>query len=93
MKKIIALLIALILIQAMHLLGQSIAVLNKGENYTAERDKMVIMDKYTFGKYHYTAEKFDTLKKEVQEMDSLLQKKDAEQEKLISDYESEIKAK
>lgn len=84
--------LGLLFLQAMQFFGQSVTILPKGENYSAP-DEMVVMDKYTFGKYHYTAIKYDTLKREIIVLDSLILKKDSAQEKLIQNYEAMLKAK
>lgn len=78
----------------------NLTVLNKNESFTAPEQDMIVLDKYSFGKYHYTAAQCDTLKKEVVRYDSLLDAKDstiefiqseckqlyAEQQKQIADY-------
>lgn len=73
--------------------AQTIEVLGKGELYKPPFDHMIVMDKYTFGKYHYTAEKYDTLKKEIAVLDSLITEKEITQEILIKDYERALTAK
>lgn len=73
--------------------SQTITVLNKGELYKPPLDQMVVMDKYTFGGYHYTAEKYDSLKVEIQELDSLLSNRDSLQNKIVEEYEAAIQLK
>ena len=58
--------------------GQSkITVLAKNELYIAQQNDMIVLDKYTFGKYHYAASQCDTLKKEIRAYDSLVIQKDS----------------
>lgn len=92
MKKAIVLL-CLFITSALTNISQTIIVLNKGDLYKPPLDQMVVMDKYTFGGYHYTAEKYDSLKVEIQQLDSLLAGKDSLQDKLLEEYESAIQLK
>lgn len=73
--------------------SQNITVLNKGDVFDPPQDQMVVMDKYTFGNYHYTAQKYDTLKNEVLELDSLIQSKDSTQAKIIAEYVQALELK
>lgn len=73
--------------------GQTITLLSKDEIYKSPDENMVVMDKYSFGKYHYTAEKFDTLKKQVLTLDSLLREKDSTQKVLNESYETALQNK
>lgn len=73
--------------------SQTIEVLRKNELYKPPVDEMVVMDKYTFGKYHYTAEKYDTLKQEIKELDRELIVKDSLQAELIVHYKKEVESK
>lgn len=73
--------------------SQTIEVLNKSDVYRPPLNEMVVMDKYTFGKYDYTAEKCDTLKREIKELDSIIQQKDSIQNKLVFDYSADIDSK
>ena len=50
--------------------AQTISVLAKNETFVSPEADMIVMDKYTFAKYHYTAEQCDSLKKEVLVYDS-----------------------
>ena len=91
MKKVIglfSLLICLTFSQA-----QTISVLNKNEVFKSPEECIVVMDKYTFGKYHFVSEKYDTLKAEFFRMDSVLKGKDSTQEKIVSGYVDLIKNK
>lgn len=73
--------------------SQTLIVLNKDDVFKSPLNEMVVMDKYTFGKYHYTAEKYDTLKKEIKQLDSILQERDVTQEILCKDYQLSLTAK
>ena len=78
----------------------SLTVLHANEMYIAPQNNMIVMDKYTFAKYHYAASQCDTLKKEVAHYDSLMIAKDStieyiqqecrqlyiQQQKQITDY-------
>lgn len=69
--------------------SQSIIVLQPNEQYKAPpKEEMIVMDKYTFGNYHYTASKYDTLKQEVERLDSALVVQDSLNAQLITNYES-----
>ncbi|HXU25695.1 MAG TPA: hypothetical protein VN698_00580, partial [Bacteroidia bacterium] len=57
----------------------------------------IVMDKYTFAKYHYTAEQYDSLKKEtlaydstVEWMNSLTQEVEQGYQKLVASKDKEI---
>jgi len=91
MKKIIGLLSLFICLTFSQ--AQTVSVLNKNEVFKSPEDGVVVMDKYTFGKYNYTAEKYDTLKTEVLRLDSVIIKKDSAQAKVVSGFESIIKNK
>ncbi|MGZ4089113.1 MAG: hypothetical protein ACXVNO_00215 [Bacteroidia bacterium] len=73
--------------------AQIITVLSKDDVVKCPEDGFVLMDKYTFGKYHYTSEKYDTLKKEVLALDSVIKKHEATQEQLAKDYEANVQSK
>jgi hypothetical protein len=69
--------------------SQTITVLNPNEYYKAPpKTEMVVMDANTFGNYHYTLAKYDTLKAEVKHLDSVLTKQDSSQTQLTHNYES-----
>lgn len=91
MKKVIGLLSLLLCLAFSQ--AQTISVLNRNEVFKSPEDGIVVMDKYTFGKYHYTAEKYDTLKVEIQKLDSVIQCKDSAQAKVVSGFESVLKNK
>ncbi len=71
-------LIALIISLCSHLKAQNtgIQLLKKNEVYLAKSDKEFVLDKYTFGKYHYIAQKYDSLKSSYTSLDSLYRQKD-----------------
>ena len=50
-----------------------INVLAKNETFIAPKQDMIVMDKYTFAKYHYTSEQYDSLKKEALSYDSTVE--------------------
>ncbi len=50
-----------------------INVLAKNETFIAPQQDMIVMDKYTFAKYHYTSEQYDSLKKEALSYDSTVE--------------------
>ncbi len=91
MKKVIGLLSLLICLTFSQ--AQTISVLNKNEVFKSPEDGIVVMDKYTFGKYHYTAEKYDTLKVEIKRLDSVLTKKDSTIQKVVAGCEDLLKNK
>jgi len=73
--------------------SQTITVLSKDEIFKPPIEDMVVMDKFTFGKYHYTAEKYDTLKTEIVELDSIVQSQESTRIGLIKDYELALQTK
>jgi hypothetical protein len=86
MKKIKAIFCLLLLNIAMAI-SQPLTVLNKSDTFIAPDDGTIVMDKFTYGKYHYTAEKYDTLKNKIIEYDSLLTARDSINGKVIADFE------
>ncbi len=86
MKKFKAIFCLLLLNVAMAI-SQPITVLNKSDTFIAPYEGTIVMDKYTFGKYAYTADKYDTLKHKIIEYDSLMIARDSIQKRTISDYE------
>ncbi|MBK6834060.1 MAG: hypothetical protein IPG89_07220 [Bacteroidetes bacterium] len=69
--------------------SQSIVILQPDELYKAPpKSEMIVMDKYTFGNYHYTVSKYDTLKKEIKRLDSALFIQDSINTNLVTNYES-----
>ena len=73
--------------------SQTLILLSKGETFKPPLDNMIVMDKYTFGSYQYTSDKYDTLKLEVQQLDSILRQRDSSQLKLTGDYERALQIK
>jgi hypothetical protein len=73
--------------------SQTITVLSKDEIFKSPNKDMVVMDKFTFGKYHYTAEKYDTLKSEIIELDSIVQAQENSRIELVKDYEYALQTK
>lgn len=69
--------------------AQSLVILQPNELYKAPpKSEMIVMDKYTFGNYHYTASKYDTLKQEVVRLDSALVVQDSLNVRLVTNYQS-----
>jgi len=69
-------------------LAQNIVILKPNEVYKSPPyDEMIVMNKYTFGNYHYTASKYDTLKQEVKRLDSALVAQDSLNTHLTQNYE------
>ena len=92
MKKLRAI-FCLLLLNTVFTIGQTVTVLKKGDTVVAPDDLTVIMDKYTFGKYAYTADKYDTLKQKILVYDSVLQVRESLEVKLIADYKSLVSQK
>jgi hypothetical protein len=79
--------------------AQTISVLAKNETFISPQKDMIVMDKYTFAKYHYTAEQCDSLKKEalnydstVEWMNSVTQEVEQGYKKLLTTKDKEIQA-
>lgn len=69
-------------------IAQSITLLKPNEVYKSPPNaEMIVLDKYTFGNFHYTASKYDTLKGQVSRLENTLQVKDSTQTALVSQYE------
>lgn len=73
--------------------AQFLIFLDKGDVFRSPEVDMVVMDKYSFSKYHYISEKYDTLKAEIIRYDSLLDAKDSAEKELRADYEKQIAIK
>ena len=73
--------------------SQTLILLSKGEIFKPPIDNMIVMDKYTFGSYQYTSDKYDTLKVEIQALDSILRLRDSTQTQLIKDYSYSLEVK
>lgn len=78
--------------------SQFLIFLDKGDIFKSPETDMVVMDKYSFAKLHYSAEKYDTVKSEIIRYDSLLDTKDSsakqiqkDNEKLLAVKDAEIK--
>lgn len=87
MKRIVKL-FCLFLLSVFKMTGQTITVLEKGDTLVAPENKTIVMDKYTFGKYHYTSEKYDTLKAKIIEYDSLLIARDSVEKVTLYAYKN-----
>ena len=92
MKKFKAI-FCLLLLSVTIAISQTLTVLNKSDTFIAPENGTIVMDKYTFGKYHYTSEKYDTLKREIMELDSAFKLRDSIQSKIMFDYENLLTAK
>lgn len=73
--------------------AQFLMFLDKGDTFKSPETDMVVMDKYSFAKYHYISEKYNTLKSEVLKYDSLLDAKDSVEKHIREDYEKLIASK
>lgn len=80
--------LSFLLLNAFLAIGQTVTVLNKGDTIVAPDDLTVVMDKYTFGKYAYTVDKYDTLKHKIIEYDSIIQSRDSIQQEVIGEYKT-----
>lgn len=68
--------------------AQNLILLKPNEVYKAStNEEVVVMNKNTFGNYHYTASKYDTLKQEVKRLDSALVSQDSLNTHLTQNYE------
>lgn len=92
MKHILCLICLLFSIN-IHTQAQSIGLLQKHQLFDPPEDQMIVMDKHTFGKYHYTASQYDTLKQEVNRLDSVIVQRDSLQSELIQDFSEVLKSK
>lgn len=70
--------------------GQFILFLDKGDIFKSPETDMVVMDKTSFARLHYTSEKYDTLKMRVLHYDSLLEQKDSAEMQLHTLYQQVI---
>lgn len=73
--------------------AQLILFLDKGDIFKSPEVDMVVMDKYSFAKYHFISEKYDTLKMAVLHYDSLLEQRDSTEKQIRLDYERILKNK
>lgn len=92
MKRIVNI-ISVLLLCVIGTFAQPIYLLSKGDTFVDHEKDMVLMSKYTFGKYHYTFEKYDTLKREVRELDSLFKEHELSNEKTIEGYKTLVNEK
>lgn len=67
--------------------AQFLIFLDKGDVFKSPEVDMVVMDKYSFAKLHYTSGQYDSLKKEVVQFGELLAQMDSEQKQVQQDYE------
>lgn len=70
--------------------GQFILFLDKGDIFKSPETDMVVMDKISFARLHYTSEKYDTLKMRILHYDSLLEQKDSAEVRLRKSYQHVI---
>jgi len=91
MRKLI--LTACIFFAAIFSNAQTIIFLDKGDIFKSPEIDMVVMDKYTFSKYHYTAEHYDSLKNQVLSYDSTIQWMDSITKEVEANYKSLIAVK
>jgi len=98
MKKIINIInitniIGVLLLTAISTFAQPVYLLNKGDTFIDPKQDVIIINKQTFGKYQYTVEKYDTLKKEIEELDSVYSAHEISYQNTISGYEALVKEK
>ncbi len=68
--------------------AQTVTLLKPNESYKAPPDaEMVVMNKYQFGSYHYTASKYDTLKTNYLKLDNILSQKESIELELVKKYD------
>lgn len=82
--------LAFLVILSLSAKGQFLLFLDKGDIFKSPETDMVVMDKYSFSKFYFISEKYDTLKKEVWRYDSLLGIKDSTEKEIRMDYEKII---
>lgn len=70
--------------------AQFLIFLDKGDIFTSPQVDMVVMDKTSFSKLHYTADQYDSLRSDLRKYDSLLSERANTEEELRADYESII---
>lgn len=73
--------------------SQFIILLDKGDTFTSPEEDMVVMDRYSFARMNYVAEKYDTLSTELLRYDSLLASRDCTEADLRRHYERLIQNK
>ena len=91
MKKIF--LIVLFALCSLEIKSQFLIFLDKVDIFKSPEVDMVVMDKYSFAKYNFISEKYDSLKKEIVFYDSLLQQRDSTEKEIERDYDSLVKIK
>jgi hypothetical protein len=72
---------------------KNVSLLEKTQAFTAQQDDIVVMDKYTFAGYVYTSEKYDTLKTEVLQYDSVVQLQKAQYDSMQTEYDNVLTLK
>jgi hypothetical protein len=73
--------------------SQFIIFLYKGDIFKSPEEEMVVMDRYSFARMNYVAEKYDTLRKEVTRYDSLLTARDSAEVALVKTYKQVVSNK
>lgn len=73
--------------------AQFLLFLDRGDIFKSPEEDMVVMDKYSFSKYHFISEKYDTLIHAIVHYDSLLEQKDSTEKQIRLDYERIVKNK
>jgi len=86
-------LIAFFVLASLFSSSQTIIFLDKGDIFKSPEIDMGVMDKYTFAKYHYTVEHYDSLKKQVMSYDSTIQWMDSITKEVEANYKSLIAVK
>lgn len=72
---------------------QFLLFLDKGDIFKSPEVDMVVMDKYSFARMHFVAEKYDSLKRELFQYDSALIERDSMIEQLRITQEEIIRSK
>ena len=73
--------------------AQGISLLDKNETFIASEQDMIVMDKYTFAKYHYTLEQYDSLKQEALNYDATVKWMDSLSKEIENGYKQLLASK
>lgn len=74
--------------------SQTLTLLKPGQVYKSSTGKdMVVLELFDFGALHYTANKYDSLKNEVTDLDRLLMQRDSAENALVLNYEKLLQQK
>lgn len=73
--------------------SQFLLFLDKEDIFKSPEEDMVVMDKYSFAKYHFISEKYDTLIHAIVHYNSLLEQKDSTEKQIRHDFQNIISNK